>query len=108
MIAKVLNKFKELILLSFLNNFKTVRLRRILVIFAFLISIVIINGCTVQKKRGEVGTIGKIYHNTTSLYNGYFNADVLMQEAEVTLESQHQDNYNKLLPLYPHMAANKS
>lgn len=72
---------------------------------SFFLGIVIINGCTVQKKRGEVGTLGKIYHNTTSLYNGYFNADVIMQESLVTLESQHQDNFNRILPLYPYMAA---
>ncbi len=80
-------------------------MRRLLVIVGFLIGIFILNGCTVQKKRGEVGTLGKIYHNTTSLYNGYFNADVLMEESEAALAAQHQDNYNKLLPLYPEMAA---
>jgi len=64
-----------------------------------------LNSCTVQKKRGEVGTIGKIYHNTTAKFNGYFNADVLMQESEATLTSQYQDNYNRLLPIYPYTEA---
>ena len=61
-----------------------------------------LNSCTVQKKRGEVGKLGKIYHNTTAKFNGYFNADVLMQESEATLASQYQENYNKLLPIYPY------
>ena len=79
-------------------------MRRILVIVGIL-AFVLFNGCTVQKKKGEVSTIAKIYHNTTSLYNGYFNADVLMQDAMLTLETQHQDNFTRLLPLYPYSAA---
>lgn len=61
-----------------------------------------LHSCTVQKKRGEVGKLGKIYHNTTAKFNGYFNADVLMQESEATLASQYQENYNKVLPVYPY------
>ncbi|GLR18620.1 type IX secretion system periplasmic lipoprotein PorW/SprE [Portibacter lacus] len=81
-------------------------MRRIIVLLGFLTTIFLIEGCTVQKKRGEVGTIGKIYHNTTAKFNGYFNADVLMQEAEASLTSQYQENYNQLLPLYPYTATN--
>lgn len=61
--------------------------------------------CTTKKKVGEVGTIGKIYHNTTARYNGYYNADVILTESRLILEEQSQDNYNKLLPLYPVTAA---
>ena len=46
-----------------------------------------------------------MYHNTTAEYNGYFNADVLMQESIFDLEVQHQDNYNNILPLYEYRAA---
>ncbi len=83
-------------------------MRRILVLIIFLFLIITFNGCTVQKKKGEVSKLGKIYHNTTALYNGYFNADVIMQEAEYTLVSQYQDNYNKLLPLYPYTEASNA
>lgn len=62
--------------------------------------------CTTKKKVGEVGTIGKIYHNTTARYNGYYNADVILKESTLILEEQSQDNYNKLLPVYPAVAAN--
>lgn len=92
----------------YLNKFninKTVRLRRILEFSIFLTLVLIANGCTVQKKKGDISTLGKIYHNTTSKYNGYFNADVLMEESILNLESQYQENYNQLLPIYPYTEA---
>ncbi len=61
-------------------------------------------GCVTQKKRGERSALGKLYENTTARYNGYYNATVLLEESMLTLEQQHQDNYNALLPLYPYMA----
>lgn len=80
-------------------------MRRILVLASFLSLIFIVNGCTVQKKKGEASTLGKIYHNTTAKYNGYFNADLIMQESLISLESQYQDNYNQILPIYPYAEA---
>jgi len=61
--------------------------------------------CSTTKSRYELSTLGKIYHNTTARYNGYYNATVLLDESILRLESQHQDNYNNLLPLYPYMAS---
>ena len=43
-------------------------------------------------------------HNLTAKYNGYFNADVLVQEATAKLVEQHQDNYNQVLDVYPYLA----
>ena len=43
-----------------------------------------------------------------SRYNGYFNADVLMTESIATLDNQHQDNYNKILPVYEYVAVDKA
>ena len=48
--------------------------------------------------------MGRIYHNITAKYNGYFNANVLYEEAIITLNKQHVDNYTKILDLYPYMA----
>ncbi|WP_235297559.1 type IX secretion system periplasmic lipoprotein PorW/SprE [Portibacter marinus] len=79
-------------------------MRKIQVLVSLLALIFIANGCTVQKKRGEVGKLGKIYHNTTAKFNGYFNADVIMQESEASLNAQYQENYNKILPIYPYTA----
>ena len=39
-----------------------------------------------------------------SHYNGYFNADELMQESLLTLEEQHVDNYTQRLDMFPFLA----
>lgn len=60
--------------------------------------------CTTQKKQGELTGLKKLYHNTTSKYNGYFNANEIMEKTYVDLDLQHQDNYGKLLDIYPYVA----
>lgn len=62
--------------------------------------------CTTQKKQGELTGLKKLYHNTTSKYNGYFNANEIMERTYVDLDLQHQDNYGKLLDVYPYAAVN--
>ena len=60
-------------------------------------------GCVTQKKKdAEVGWFKKGYHNLTSHYNYWFNADELLDLNLVKLEEQHKDNYNKLLDIYPY------
>ena len=60
--------------------------------------------CKTTKSRTEELTgIKKLYHNTTARYNGYFNADVLLTQSVVALEQAHQDNYNKILPVYEYI-----
>ncbi len=61
--------------------------------------------CTTQKRKGDVSKLKKGYHNTTSYYNAYFNADLLIDESIITLEGQHKDNYNQILPMYKYTAA---
>jgi tetratricopeptide (TPR) repeat protein len=73
--------------------------------YAFLlvmIAMLSIAGCTTTKRKGDVSKGGKVYHNTTALYNGYFNANELYQKSMVTLLDQHQDSYTRLLSLYPY------
>jgi len=64
----------------------------------------IVSGCVTRKKKEDLSFMGKLYHNITAKYNGYFNANVLYQEALLKLNSQHIDNYTKILDLYPYMA----
>lgn len=60
-------------------------------------------GCVTQKKKdAEVGWFKKGYHNMTSHYNYWFNADELLDLNIAKLEEQHKDNYNKLLDIYPY------
>ena len=70
-----------------------------------LLSVVMLTACTTQKRKGELSGLGKLYHNTTAHYNGYFNASVLLAESTLELENQYQDNYNHVLPIYKYVEA---
>ena len=62
-------------------------------------------GCASKKKKGgNPSALSKFYHNTTALYNGYFNANELMKDTYLSLRQQHRDNYNEILPLYDYVA----
>jgi tetratricopeptide (TPR) repeat protein len=63
------------------------------------------SGCVTQKKKGDVSKLGKLYHNTTAHYNGYFNANELYEASILQLETQFQDNYNEILPIFPYQEA---
>lgn len=70
----------------------------ILLVFAFVFS------CKTTKSRTEELTgIKKLYHNTTAEFNGFFNADVLLVNSVASLEAAHQDNYNKILPMFKYI-----
>lgn len=65
--------------------------------------VVLLAGCVTTKSRDDLSGVAKVYHNTTAKYNGYFNANELYKENQFNLVSSYQDNYTKLLPLYPEM-----
>lgn len=65
-----------------------------------ILSILIIAGCATRRKKGETSKLGKIYHNMTSEFNGYFNANEIMKESYAILEDNNQDNYSKILEPY--------
>jgi len=46
------------------------------------------------------GTAYRLYHNMTGHYNGYFNANELVIKGSGTLAANHQDDYDKLLPVF--------
>lgn len=48
--------------------------------------------------------LGEFYHNVTAKYNGWFNANELVEASVATLEAQHEDNYNEILPIYEYAA----
>ncbi len=72
---------------------------------AMLLLVGAISACTTQKKQEDLSMLGKLYHNTTAKYNGYFNADELLAGSIVQLDDQHHDNYTQLLPMYEYIAA---
>lgn len=64
-------------------------------------------GCVATKKKNEqAGWLKRNYHNLTSKYNYWFNADELLDLTIVGLEKQHVDNYGQLLELYPYAVPN--
>lgn len=75
--------------------------RAIIKIFIF---IGLLSGCTVQKDKDDLSFLGKLYHNTTAKYNGYYNADLLMQESKAILTEEYVEDYDTLIPVYPYMA----
>lgn len=76
-------------------------LKNILFLSLCLSIIVGISSCKTTKKEGEIGWVGKQYHDLNARFNGYYNADVIYDESLAILEEQHEDNYNQLLPVYP-------
>ena len=79
-------------------NIRSINIIRLLLASAVILSA----GCVTKKKKGDIGWLKQKYHDTTSEFNGYFNADVIMDETFASLDEQHVDNYNKLLPIYPY------
>lgn len=65
-------------------------------------TLLLLSSCVTKKKKSDIGWLKQKYHDTTSKFNGYFNADVIMDETFASLEDQHVDNYNKILPVYPY------
>jgi tetratricopeptide (TPR) repeat protein len=63
------------------------------------VTILLLAGC------GKQTLATKPYHNLTGRYNAYYNANLRVEESFSTLNKQHQDNYNKLLHMYPYAAA---
>ena len=59
--------------------------------------------CASSKSREDQGPIAKLWHNMNSHYNGYFNANELMEESLLTLEEQHTDNYTQRLDMFPYL-----
>jgi tetratricopeptide (TPR) repeat protein len=55
--------------------------------------------CVTKKRKKETSKLSKFYHNVTSEYNGYFNANELMEFAIIDLQAAHVDNYSEIIEL---------
>ncbi|MBK9338380.1 MAG: hypothetical protein IPM98_18290 [Lewinellaceae bacterium] len=82
-------------------------MKNIRIVLPGLLTLLLVAGCvTTKKKNAEVGWFKKGYHNLTSKYNYWFNADELLQLTMVGLGKQHEDNYSQILELYPYEVTN--
>ena len=74
----------------------------VLLLNMFLGGVLLLQSC--KTKDGVTTKLGKAYHNLTGRYNAYYNAEIRLNKSFETLNSQHQDNYNQLLEMYPYAA----
>jgi tetratricopeptide (TPR) repeat protein len=58
--------------------------------------ILVLISCKSEKK----STIGKIYHDITAHYNGYFNAKLKIDNTERQNDKSFQDRYDDILPVF--------
>lgn len=69
-------------------------------VFLFAVSLILWSCASGRKKDDPPSFLGKKYHNITSHYNGYFNANELVKQAYVTLSQQNADNFNQMLDVF--------
>lgn len=65
-----------------------------------MIALLSVLSCATKKSRKDTTFLGKVYHNTTAKYNGYFNADEIMTASYLSLENSNKDNYNQRLGIF--------
>ncbi len=54
-----------------------------------------------QMRKKKWGFVRQAYHNTTTRYNYYYNANLNMDKMEQNMLKLANNNYDSLLPLYP-------
>ncbi len=80
-------------------------MKRFNTLLSLWVLFIFVSSCATQKSKEDPSKLGKFYHDVTSKYNGYFNANELLDASIASLEEQHQDNYNKILSVYKYSAA---
>ena len=62
--------------------------------FACLLIVLIANACSTE----NYSFVSKKYHATTTKFNGYFNANELLNSSLVTFRENYKENYYQILP----------
>ena len=68
-----------------------------LLLFIFL-SLFISNAAVCQNNK-KYGFVGRVYHNTTARYNGYYFSNNKIKQGMKGMASNLQDDYTQLLPV---------
>ena len=92
----IINELQNSSFTIYHSSFMNMRLATLILLF------LTVSACVSTRKKGEASKLSKGYHNITGKYNGFFNANILLQESIDKLNAQHRDNYNKLLDIYPY------
>jgi len=67
------------------------------------IALISLSACvTTKKSKSETGWLKKQIHDVNARYNGYFNAKELYKISVDQLVDGHEDNYNRILEIYPY------
>ncbi len=67
---------------------------------ALLVTTFIFSSCVTEKKKSDISSTKRFYHNTTAYYNAFFNAEELMAASVLNMQGAHVDNYNQILSVY--------
>lgn len=67
---------------------------KILLLMVFAVGV--LGGCSTQKAKFA----NKLYHNTTTHYNVWWNGNESLKEAKKTLDTKTVDDYTSVLPVY--------
>lgn len=70
---------------------------RIVILYHLLIILLLSGACSSERNTWT----SKAYHNTTAHYNGYFYARDELEKIEATIRSNHVDDYNNVLRIFP-------
>lgn len=68
-------------------------------LLAVLFTVVLLASCSSGKEGGQ-SYFGRVFHNTSAHYNGYYYAKLKMTETEQQMRSGKKDDYSKLLSIY--------
>ena len=74
-----------------------VKTNSFLKVFFLLFTFFVLGSCKTTKNK----FFNKAYHKTTTRYNWYFNANESFKAGVKKLETQHKDDFNNLLSVYP-------
>jgi len=74
------------------------------VVVLFFAGLFLFNGCSTKK----TGWAHRYYHSVITRFNGYFNANELMKEAEMSIDLAMPDDYTEILPVYKELPIENS
>ena len=72
-------------------------------LYLLFLAVIMTSCASPKKKKEDVGFIGRAYQNMTAYYNGYFNADEIIDAAILQIEAKHPDNFQNQLVIYPYL-----
>ncbi len=72
-------------------------IRHFIYFFSCIIVASLLSGCSAERKN----ILSKAYHNTTARYNAYYYAKKRLKEIEDILKENYDNDYNKILDIYP-------